>query len=111
MKEPCKSCPFRVENGIALSENRVKEILYAITHDGSFSCHKTVDYSLERPLLTKESKLCFGSVLFLENAVQGGCRSNVMYRLGLRLNNFELSDLRKDPCVFQSEQDFLDAGI
>lgn len=111
MKQPCNNCPFLVENGITLTTSRIEEIVNTLMHDGSFNCHKTVDYSGDEPRVTKDSKLCFGSVLFLENIAQGGCRSNVIYRLGLKIGHFAIDDLRKDESVFQSLEDILDAGI
>ncbi len=57
--------------------------------------------------VTAESKLCFGAVLFLENSVRGGCRSNVMFRFGLMRQEFKLNDLRKDESVYESFDGFL----
>lgn len=98
MKEPCKDCPFKKSNtGYGLSKVKAQQILTAITHDGDFPCHKTLDYSEgndgER---TKRTKLCFGAVLFLENTVHGGCRSNVSFRIGLAKKEFTVADLRQD---------------
>jgi hypothetical protein len=50
-----------------------------------------------------------GAVLLLENAVDGGCRSNMMFRLALRRGDFTEGDLRKSDQVYQSVSDFVEA--
>lgn len=111
MKQPCNNCPFLIENGITLTAPRIEEIVNTLLHDGSFNCHKTIDYSSDEPRITRDSKLCFGSALFLENVALGGCRSNVIYRFGLKMGHFSVADLRKDKTVFQSLEDILDTGM
>ncbi|WP_193200639.1 hypothetical protein [Nostoc sp. MG11] len=109
MKQPCKDCPFRKSVAYPLSLEKAHDILQAITHDKAFHCHKTVDYSdSHEGRITSESKLCFGAVLFLENTVRGGCRSNVMFRFGLMRKEFRLDDLRQDESVYQSFEEFLE---
>jgi hypothetical protein len=91
-----------------LSPKKAHDILQAITHDKAFHCHKTVDYSeSSEGKVTPDSKLCFGAVLFLENTVAGGCRSNVMFRFGLMRQEFRITDLRQDDSVYQSFKGFL----
>ncbi|RCJ18457.1 hypothetical protein A6770_33005 [Nostoc minutum NIES-26] len=108
MKQPCKDCPFKISVKYALSPEKAQDILQGITHDKAFHCHKTVDYSESiEGQVTSESKLCFGAVLFLENTVVSGCRSNVMFRFGLMRSEFKVSDLRKDENVYQSFEEFL----
>ncbi len=103
MKQPCKDCPFQKSVKYSLSPEKADEILQAITHDRAFQCHKTVDYSdSHEGQVTSESRLCFGAVLFLENTVRGGCRSNVMFRFGLMRKEFRLDDLGQDESVYQS---------
>ena len=82
MKTPCNNCPFRKE-GIHLSENRKEEIKDAITHDGSFSCYKTIGLEKEIPNDKSKRVLCTGSAIWLEQNVGNGVRSNVLYRLRL----------------------------
>ncbi|NDJ26085.1 hypothetical protein GS682_31825 [Nostoc sp. B(2019)] len=109
MKQPCINCPFQKSVEYALSPEKADDILQAITHDKGFHCHQTVDYSdSHEGQVTSESKLCFGAVLFLENTVRGGCRSNVMFRFGLIRKEFSLDDLRKDESVYQSFEEFLE---
>lgn len=45
-KKPCKDCPF-TRGGVKLREGRIEELHELMTQSGggSFSCHKTVDYS------------------------------------------------------------------
>jgi hypothetical protein len=108
MKQPCKDCPFQKSIKYSLSPEKAEDILQAITHDKAFHCHKTVDYSeTQEGRVTSNSKLCFGAVLFLENTVRGGCRSNVMFRFGLMRQEFQLSDLRQDNNVYQGFDEFL----
>ncbi|WP_414552012.1 hypothetical protein [Anabaena sp. CCY 0017] len=109
MKQPCKNCPFKKSVEYALSPQKARDILQAITHDIAFHCHETVDYSESiKNRVTAESKLCFGAVLFLENTVRGGCRSNVMFRFGLMRKEFKLTHLRRDESVYQSFEEFLE---
>jgi hypothetical protein len=111
MKQPCFDCPFRKSVEYSLSPKKAREILQAITHDKAFHCHKSVDYSGSiEGRITSESKLCFGAVLFLENTVRGGCRSNVMFRFGLMRQEFKLDDLRKEESVYESFDGFI-AGV
>jgi hypothetical protein len=106
MKTPCNDCPFRKALAqYGLSEAKAKDIIHAITHDGSFYCHKTTDrIDNIRPTL------CIGSVRFLENNVVSGCRANVMYRLAIRRGEFQVSDLVTDAEVYGSIDEFL-AGV
>ncbi len=107
MKQPCDNCPFRKDVKYALCREKVDGILNAIAHDGSFHCHKTVDYSRSfEGEVTKDSKLCFGAALFLENSVRSGCRSNVAFRIGLMMQHFTLEDLRQDENIYQSFDEF-----
>jgi hypothetical protein len=109
MKQPCKDCPFKKSVYYVLSSEKAHEILDGITHDKAFHCHQTVDYSNSNEgQVTAESKLCFGAVLFLENTVRGGCRSNVMFRFGLMCQEFQLSDLRHDESIYQSFDEFIE---
>jgi hypothetical protein len=106
MREPCNNCPFRRETKFFLTEERCKTILHAITHDSHFNCHKTVDYSGDK-ISDKNAQICFGSVLYLENTVSGGCFSNVMYRLGLKIQGVKLEDIRKSELVYDNPEDFI----
>ncbi len=107
MKTPCYNCPFRINSPITLSQEKVLDIFYGITHDAGFDCHQTIDYSTETPTVTPDSNLCFGSVLFLENIAAGGCRSNIAYRFALMRGEFKVTDLRTDNSIYQTPDDFI----
>jgi hypothetical protein len=110
MKTPCKNCPFLTSFPAYLRPGRAKQISDSLLNDGFFPCHKTVDYSGDSSgKLTEDSKACMGAVLFLENAVDGGCRSNMMFRLAMRRGDFTEGDLRKSDQVYQSISDFVEA--
>lgn len=90
-----------------MSKKKAEKIVRHITHDGTFHCHKTVNYSEKKPKVTNDSRLCFGSVLFLEKVGRGGCRSNVLYRLAIAVGEFGISDLRIDDKVYDSVEQFI----
>lgn len=109
MKEPCKDCPFKKSVHYTLSEEKAKDILDGLRHDAAFHCHQTVDYSKHsNGRVTRDSKLCFGAVLFMENTLSGGCRANLAFRLGFRSKELQVSDLRKSENIYQSFEEFLD---
>lgn len=48
LKAPCKTCPFRTDGSqVLLSEDRREEIAAGIEGGATFTCHKTVDYSVD----------------------------------------------------------------
>lgn len=55
MKQPCKYCPFKKSIEYALSTQKSRDILQAITHDRAFHCHETVDYSESIEVIYLES--------------------------------------------------------
>jgi hypothetical protein len=59
--------------------------------------------------ITKNSKLCIGSVIFLENVEPSGAKSNFVYRVGLMCKHLDIEDLRKDSRVFESVDEFLNS--
>ena len=109
MRQPCNNCPFLKSTKFYFTEKRSNEILYAITHDSDFKCHKTVDYSSDNAS-SEKAKLCFGSVVYLENTVSGGAFSNVMYRLGLRIEGVPPEDVTKSNTVYDSPEDFIEGN-
>jgi hypothetical protein len=109
MKIPCKHCPFLSDIPGYLHPERAEDIADSLLHDGFFPCHKTVDYSGEKPQQTQDSKACMGAVLFLENIAGGGCRSNVMFRLAMMRGDFGVEDLRKSDEVYRTVSDFVEA--
>ena len=92
--KPCKDCPFSSEVGSYLNLGKRLDIDATISNDGSFHCHKTVDYSQSNEgRVTPDSKLCFGSALYLEKNARGGMRSNVQYRLRFMSGEWKLENL------------------
>lgn len=91
---PCSDCPFLTGSPIWLEQERRQGIHDDLTHDGSFPCHKTIDYSnTDRGEVTKNSKLCVGSALYLEKNYHNGARSNVQYRMRFMLQQWTLEQL------------------
>ena len=81
LRRPCDQCPFRRGQGY-LPPARVREIVHAISHDGAFPCHKTVDYVGGN----KEGEMwCAGALAFMEHALadQGGALANMMVRASI----------------------------
>ena len=70
MKKPCSNCPFRSDRPFHLPADRVLGIGHALTHDGSFGCHK----NNENP--------CIGAISVLDR--QGDAMANAWVRLAAR---------------------------
>lgn len=109
MKEPCNNCPFRADRPFrGLLEEKANSIVQALYHDGGFHCHKIMDYSQNsRGRVTKNSKLCVGSAIFLENTVRGGMRCNVIYRLAIWAKELNPEELSKAVPVYKSVEEFV----
>jgi hypothetical protein len=106
MRKPCNDCPFLKGTKYFFTEERSKEILHAITHDRLFHCHKTVDYSSNQPS-TESAIFCTGSAIFLENAIAGGWRSNMMYRLAVQCGGINPDDIVQSNEVYDNSADFI----
>lgn len=92
MPKPCNNCPFRREGGIKIAHApRAQEIC---DQDGTFSCHKTVDYSDEEGegRQVESSKVCAGSLIYQIKTGQ----PNQMTRIGQRLGLFDPDSLDRD---------------
>lgn len=110
MKQPCKYCPFLTQLGGMLHRERAREIADVLLNDAGFFCHETLDYSRDADhRITDDSKLCTGAMIFLEHVAPGGCRANIQFRLAIMSGYFQLSDLRKDPKVCSSIEQFMGA--
>jgi hypothetical protein len=46
-------------------------------------------------------------VLFLEQTAPGGCRANFSFRMGLAVEQFNLTDLRLDDQVYATIEEFI----
>lgn len=101
MRQPCNNCPFRKEVRFPLKPARIKKITEGLLNDETFSCHKTTGRK------RSDWQICFGSVLFLENIVQSGCRSNFRYRLEIRLGRLDITDLRQDDAIWNSVEEMI----
>jgi hypothetical protein len=110
MKQPCRNCPFRINVPRYIRREKAANIDRSLQNDGHFPCHETVDYSTVPPS-TEESKICFGAALYLENAVQGGCRNNYNFRLAMMRGDFHPSDLRKDENIYDSSESFIEIDM
>lgn len=85
---PCANCPFRTDIPGYLHGERAKEIAEAIQDDGTFPCHKTLDYSDtgddedDEPRRTEGTKECAGA-RFVRDKEQGPSQlDRIMGRIG-----------------------------
>lgn len=106
LKKACKDCPFRKDKKY-LNASRAREIASVVTQDGSFSCHKTVDYSDEdyEETLRDDEHFCAGALLFLENTQ--GVYSNLLLRLAKMMEGFDPSQLQGHDEVYASLEDMV----
>lgn len=108
--QPCSNCPFRIDPAFhGLHPARSREIASHLMRDGGFHCHQTVDYSGDdgEGHITKNSKLCSGAALFLENVRPGGMRSNLAFRMGVMVGQIDLSQPLDTSNVYGSIDDFI----
>lgn len=85
LKKPCANCPFRNDIEFHLHDRRVDEIADALENDQVFHCHKTVDYSGDRPAVKQTTQFCAGARATLEN--QGSFP--LPFRLGAMLGIYD----------------------
>ena len=112
MKEPCSNCPFRSDRPFgALSVERAEEIAIALHQDSTFHCHKTTGSDEEgRGVITKNSKLCTGAAIFLENTRPGGMLANLGFRLGFMRGEIKPAQLSDRVPVYQTAEEFIDGA-
>jgi hypothetical protein len=110
-QQPCNNCPFRSDVEFhGLTPDRVEEITDTLMRDGSFHCHKTVDYSRGMEgQVTKNSRHCIGAALFLQKVRPGGYLANLSFRL-VFLFNGELKDLDQDFPVYESVEEMIEGA-
>jgi hypothetical protein len=109
MKQPCNNCPFLKANTPKFALRRADEIAASLFRDQEFPCHKTVHWKDDGTTArTEKTKACFGAALFLEHAADGGCRSNMMFRLAIAAAHFSAKDLRLEPTVCSSVKEFVE---
>lgn len=91
MKTPCNACPF-IRGSItntSLAEGRIEEIVDAIRHEATFTCHKTLQLPKE------DQQHCAGAMIFLEKEE----RPNQMMRIMGRLRLYDHKKLDMDADV------------
>lgn len=78
----CADCPFRRTGGIRLTQRRVHEIARCALGNpgGTFSCHKTVDYSTDEG---KGGLHCAGALIFAEKHNHATQMTRIVERLGM----------------------------
>lgn len=111
MKEPCSNCPFRSDRPFrGLSEDRARDIAQVLHQDGSFHCHKTNSYEDGEGVVTKNSKLCTGAAIFLENTRPGGMLANLAFRLGCMREEIAPEMLSDRVPVYASVEEFVEGS-
>jgi hypothetical protein len=87
------------------------EIASALMADAAFHCHKTVDYSRSFcGRVTKDSTLCTGAAIFLEQVRPDGLRANLAFRLAVMTHELHPDELSDQVPVYDSIDDFLDGA-
>lgn len=104
LKRACAECPFRKENGY-LERGRAREIAHALQHDGSFTCHKTLDYTSGKPGETQKSAFCAGALSVMEN--EGSTFANVLIRLAAMGMGYDPDALLDREECFESMEAFI----
>lgn len=110
LRRPCDNCPFRTDIQPYLRKDRALEIVQHLER-GSFSCHKTVDYSNEdedgedrtghKPGPTEQQ--CAGAMIMQEKAGGLGQMGRIAERLGL----YDHTKLDMDAPVFDNPAQFI----
>jgi len=109
MKKPCNNCPFRTDSLKGwLGSARAKEISFSIIHQqGTFPCHKTVDYDREDEegsgVVTQDSQHCAGAMIMLEHMK----KPNQMMRIAERLGFYDYRKLDMKSPVFKNDKQFI----
>lgn len=108
MKEPCSNCPFRSDRPFrGLRPQRAQEIAESLHRDSSFHCHKTNQFKNGKGVVTRDSKLCVGAAIFLENTRSGGMLANLAFRLGCWAGEIKPDQLSKEVPVYQTIPEFI----
>jgi hypothetical protein len=96
LKRPCANCPFRRGQGelFQLHPERLEEIRTAV----AFQCHKTVDYSTDRPDQGDKPNQCAGLMAVLHREGQ----HNQIMQVAERLNSLNPDELDPDNEAYAS---------
>jgi hypothetical protein len=81
LTKPCVTCPFRKGQGERFQLKSLNEIITA----SAFQCHKTVDYSGNKPRPGNKPQQCAGLMSVLHRE---GCPNQIM-QVGERLGGFD----------------------
>lgn len=109
LRTPCKNCPFSRRQRGFLTAARAAEILEGITTgDGTFSCHKTVEYGEgdgeDTPGEDGPNTFhCAGALIFLEKLEM----PNQMMRIAERLGYYDRFALDMSADVVESGEEFI----
>jgi len=99
LTKPCKDCPFRKDVDSYLRKARVSELERVLVREqGTFTCHKTNDYSDEEVRETQKSEHCAGAMILLEKIG----RPNQMMRIAERCRAYDHRKLDMEAPVFDS---------
>lgn len=85
LKRPCSNCPFlKKDEAVTLRAERIKELHEAATgmQGAPFFCHKTVEYSSDRPD-TSRSSICAGSLVYQIKLQSPNQSTRIAGRMGL----------------------------
>jgi len=107
---PCKDCPFRSDIHFHLRPERAAEIADSLMNDGSFPCHKTVDYSNKEwddgdYIPSDAESFCAGALIIL--AKEGD--PNRLPRIAAWAKMYDPDDIDMDAAVYDSFDEFVDA--
>ena len=104
---PCDNCPFRTDCAKGwLGKAAATSFANGITNEqGTFSCHKTIDYREGAPRASRdEEQHCAGALILLEKMN----RPNQMMRWMERLHFYDMTKLDMDAPVFDDTDEFIE---
>jgi hypothetical protein len=114
LKRPCPACPFRSDVTPYIRAARVKEIERGLVREqGTFACHKTVDYENEdedgeaEHCPSEGEQHCAGALILLERIG----RPNQMMRIAERLGMYDAGALDIEAPVYGSFRAMYQAHI
>ena len=106
LTKPCADCPFRTDKHFPLNAERAEDIAHGLTvQQGTFACHKTIDYSGDDPEHVKKTEHCAGALIMLEHMQQ----PNQMMRWMERINAYDHTKLDMEQPVFDNADDFVES--
>lgn len=99
LKRPCKTCPFRRENGanFALTEGRLEEVFRSV----AFQCHDTVEYFDEGNRQGDNPQQCAGLIILQYKEKD----ANAITQVATRTIGYDPSNLREQDQVYDNYQE------